>query len=182
MKAFVLIEWKDIPGYEKIYQASADGKIRTAPGKTTSSAIFTHRKWKVRILKQKTDKDGYKRVSLWKDAKGKDWLVHRLIAETFIPKIKGKELINHLDGNPGNNNVSNLEWCNYSENLIHAYKHHLNCENKEVVLVNKATFKAKYFYSLSSASRFLGKSNGFLSEKLKYKNDEIGEYIVFVRM
>ncbi|KRM03494.1 HNH endonuclease [Lentilactobacillus farraginis DSM 18382 = JCM 14108] len=178
---FVLTEWKDIPGYENIYQASTDGQIRTAPGKITQNAKFKQRHWKIRVLKQKVDKDGYRRVSLWKNAKEKDRLVHRLVAETFIPKIGGKNLINHIDGNPSNNDVSNLEWCNYSENLIHAYKHHLNCENSEVVLVNKNTFKAKYFYSLSSASEFLGKNHGFLSEKLKRKVNEIDEYLVFVR-
>lgn len=178
---FTLTEWKDIPGYENIYQASTDGQVRTAPGKTTHNAKFEQRHWKVRVLKQKVDQSGYKRVSLWKNAKEKSWLVHRLVAETFIPKIIGKNLINHIDGDPSNNDVSNLEWCNYSENLIHAYKHHLNCENNEVVLVNKNTFKAQYFYSLSSASEFLGKNHGFLSGKLKHKTSEIDNYLVFVR-
>jgi hypothetical protein len=176
-----LTEWKDIPNYENIYQASADGQIRTIPGKITRNAQFSERHWKTRILKQKTDRNGYKRVSLWKGAKEADLLVHRIIAEIFIPKVAGKNLVNHLDGNPSNNDVSNLEWCNYSENLIHAYKHHLNCENNEVVLVNRNTFEAQYFYSLSSASEFLGKNHGFLSRKLKRKINEVDEYLVFVR-
>lgn len=174
-----MTEWKDIPNYENIYQASADGQIRTVPGKVTRNAKFSERHWKTRILKQKTDKGGYKRVSLWKNAKSNDLLVHRLVAETFIPKIKGKDLINHIDGNPSNNRVENLEWCNYSENLIHAYIHHLNRENNEIVLVNKQTFEANYFYSLAQASNFLGKSHGFLSNKLKKNVNEIGGYLIF---
>lgn len=180
MKVLTLIEWKDIPGYENIYQASTDGQIRTAPGKVTRNAMFKERHWKVRVLKQKSDKGGYKRVSLWKDAKNNDLLVHRLIAETFIPKIRGKDLINHIDGNPSNNNVENLEWCNYSENLIHAYKHHLNHENNEIVLVNKQTFEANYFYSLAQASNFLGKNHGYLSQKISEKISEVGDYLIFI--
>ncbi|MQN23664.1 NUMOD4 domain-containing protein [Lentilactobacillus buchneri] len=175
-----MTEWKDIPNYEHIYQASTDGQIRTAPGKVTHNALCAERHWKVRILKPKTDRDGYKRVCLWKNAKENDWLVHRLIAETFIPKVSEKNLINHIDGNPSNNHVSNLEWCTYSENLIHAYTHHLNQENNEIVLVNKKTMEAKYFYSLTQASKYLGKNHGFLSVQLKRHIREVGDYLVFI--
>jgi len=54
------------------------------------------------------------------DLRGKHISVHKLVADAFIGKVKGKDIINHIDGNPMNNNVSNLEWCTHSENFIHA--------------------------------------------------------------
>ncbi|HAK1315121.1 TPA: HNH endonuclease, partial [Listeria monocytogenes] len=95
--------WKDVPGYELIYQASNEGNIRTHEEKTTFSSKHGKRRWKQRILKQKQDKGGYKRVSLWKNGNSKDYLVHRIIALTFIPQIPNKTLINHKDCNPSNN-------------------------------------------------------------------------------
>lgn len=177
-----MTEWKDIPNYEHIYQASADGQIRTAPGKVTHNSLHPVRHWKVRVLKQKTDRGGYKRVGLWKDLKEKDWLVHRLIAETFIPKVSGKELINHIDGNPSNNHVSNLEWCTYAENLFHARMHHLNCEGIEIVLVNERTRKSKYFLSLAEASKYIGRNPGYLSDKFKRHSYKVDGYMVFTKL
>lgn len=48
--------------------------------------------------------------------------IHSLVAEAFIPKVEGKKIINHIDGDKTNNHVSNLEWCTYSENIAHSYK------------------------------------------------------------
>jgi len=73
-----------------------------------------------RILKQETTK-GYKRVTLSIEGKTERYLVHRLIAMTFIPNPLSKPCVNHIDGDKLNNDVSNLEWCTYSENEIHSY-------------------------------------------------------------
>lgn len=63
-------------------------------------------------------KKGYLRVEL----EGKGFCVHRLVALAFLPQIKGKTQVNHIDGRKDNNKVDNLEWCNNSENQKHAYK------------------------------------------------------------
>nr|DAL08116.1 MAG TPA: homing endonuclease [Caudoviricetes sp.] len=117
-------QWKDIPGYEGLYEASNTGEIRTKLGKTTSSARSSKRVWKQRILKQKHQKRircaaGYTdaRVTLWKDGEEKTMLVSRLVAMAWIPGYSKNLTVNHIDGNPMNNNASNLEWCTRAENI-----------------------------------------------------------------
>jgi len=172
--------FKPIPEYNGIYEVSNKGTIRTDKDKTTYTKGIGVRHWKQRIMKLKTDKSGYKRATLWKNGKGKDFLVHRLVAIAFISNPKGYELINHRDGNPSNNNVSNLEWTDYHGNLIHAYKHDLNKEAQPIVLVNSKTKESHYFYSKAEASRFLKHNHGFISRKLKNNKNVVGDYKIFV--
>ncbi len=75
-----------------------------------------------RFLKLETTRHGYKRVTLSHRGKTTRFLVHRLVAMLFIPNTENKPCVNHIDGNPSNNDVSNLEWCTYSENERHSYK------------------------------------------------------------
>ena len=74
-----------------------------------------------KIMKGAIDHCGYRHIFLNK----KNMNVHRLIAKTFIPNPNNLPCVNHKDGNKLNNRVENLEWCTYSENIIHAYKHNL---------------------------------------------------------
>lgn len=159
--------WKDVVGYEGLYEVSKCGKVRTKIGKTTYTAMHGKRRWKQRTLKQKEDKDNTCRVSLWKDGKERTWLVHRVVAKAFIPRVEGKDYINHIDGDRLNNHVSNLEWCNHKENNNHAFDNGLMTTNKEVVLVHKDSKNSYYFRSLAKASKFLGHCSGYLSGRLK---------------
>lgn len=115
--------WKDIPGYEGIYQASDTGLIRTKPGKTTYTELRGVRHWKTRVLKFKYQtRKGNKgkrdaRVSLWKDGKEKTWLVARLVALAWCDGYAEGMTVNHIDGNPENNTCSNLEWITLAENI-----------------------------------------------------------------
>lgn len=79
-----------------------------------------------KVLSQRIDgNSNYLRVKVYIDGKRKKYLVHRLIATAFIPNPDGYKCVNHKDGNKLNNSVDNLEWCSYSDNLIHAYKNNL---------------------------------------------------------
>lgn len=73
-----------------------------------------------KILKQQTNPDGYAVISLANNNVKKTFLVHRLVADHFIKKIDGKDLVNHMDGDRKNNNMENLEWVTNSENIKHA--------------------------------------------------------------
>lgn len=103
--------WKDIPGYEGLYQASSFGRIKSfrryPQGKIKSSYIG----W-----------GSYQCVQLHVEKVYKTFTVHKLVALAFLPEIKDKPHINHIDGNKQNNSPSNLEWCTRSENMQHALK------------------------------------------------------------
>ncbi|MED1602625.1 NUMOD4 domain-containing protein [Alkalihalophilus marmarensis] len=171
--------WKEIPGYERIYEASNTGKIRTHRDKTTHTVLHGIRKWKQRELKQKVSKDNCHRVCLWKGNKEKTLLVHRLVALAFLEKPKGKDYINHIDGDRNNNHVSNLEWCDYKENNNHAFDNGLIKTNKEVVLMDIATKELHYFRSLSKASAFLGFHPATLSNRIRKGKAEIEGFKIF---
>lgn len=72
-------------------------------------------------LKSHPDKDGYLKVRLWDGTKYKNYFVHRLVAQSFIPNPKNKSQVNHKDGNKTNNNINNLEWVTQSENMRHSF-------------------------------------------------------------
>lgn len=106
-------EWRDIPGYEGLYQVSNTGKVRS---------MNYRRSGLVAELKQKNVK-GYRYVDLVNKNGIKMLSVHRLIIETFIgPCPEGKQ-VNHVDGDPCNNNVSNLEYVTAAENIQHSFAH-----------------------------------------------------------
>ena len=81
--------------------------------------------WKTQIFKKPTSNNrgkGYLYVDLYNNGKHKRVYIHRLVAQAFIPNPENKPYINHIDGNPRNNNVKNLEWCTPLENVEHASK------------------------------------------------------------
>ena len=100
-------EWRDIKGYEGLYQVSNLGRVK--------SLRYNHSENK-KILKGFLSKKGYHRVSFYKDGVRKDYSVHRLVAEAFIPNIDNKPCIDHIDTNKLNNKVDNLRWCTNKEN------------------------------------------------------------------
>ena len=123
--AMIMEEWKDIPGYEGLYQASNFGRIRTCEGKTTSNARFGVRVWKQRIMKPKraANKNGRidLRVELWKDGKHKTLLVSRLVAFTWCEGYKDGWTVNHKNGNQLDNRAENLEWLSHGDNIRHGF-------------------------------------------------------------
>lgn len=174
------MEWRDVVGYEGIYEVSNTGLVRTHKDKVTYTERHGVRRWKQRILKNKTPNGRDVRVNLWKDGKSKDYLVHRIVAEAFIPKVEGKTSINHIDGNPKNNKVENLEWCNHKENNNHAFDNGLINTGKKVLLKNKTTNEKLYFRSLSKASEHLGRSVGYLSALIIKGVFEVGDYEIAI--
>lgn len=111
-------EWKDIKGYKGHYKINRNGDVFSySTNKLLAKTISTPK---------------YYVVSLWKNNKGKTIPIHRLLAEAFIPKIEGKTLVNHIDGNKLNNDLTNLEWCTCSENNKHAYDNYLKIPSEKL--------------------------------------------------
>ena len=115
-------EWKPIKGYEGLYEVSNTGKVRSLDHYNTNGKVDIL--YKGKILNGFLDgKNNYKMVMLSKSKTDqKKFLVHRLVAETFIENSDNKREVNHKDGNKLNNDVSNLEWCSSKENKEHAFK------------------------------------------------------------
>lgn len=106
--------WKDVVGFEGKYQVSDKGAVASIgrAGMGREAPLFIIR-----------DHKGYSRVCLYKHGKRKKYLVHRLVMRAFCGEPPpGKYQVNHIDGKPINNNLSNLEYVTHSENQQHSYR------------------------------------------------------------
>ena len=115
------IEWKPIKGYEDLYMVSNTGLVKSLKReKKNNNGIQI---LKEKIMKFNTYGSEYLRVPLYDKEHKKHCLsVHRLVASAFLDNPNNFTDVNHIDGNKHNNNVHNLEWCDRSYNLKHAYK------------------------------------------------------------
>lgn len=180
-------EWKDIPGFEEIYEASNLGRIRSKEGKTTNSALHGECHWKQRILKQsyikrKAGENVDAKVTLWKDKKPHYYLVSRLIALSWITGYTKGMTVNHKDGNPLNNNANNLEWVSLHDNILHGFENGLYSNQIACTLVSE-TGIAQQFRSCSQASLFLGRNPGYINlciRKARKARDSQGRFYKIV--
>lgn len=116
--------WRDIPGYEGLYQISSLGRVKCLE-RVYYCGDKHSRRVQEEIVMRPTSVKGYIRLSLSKDGKRGSFLVHRLVAESFLPipenllSLVGtrKLQVNHKDENLNNNSVDNLEWCDASYNV-----------------------------------------------------------------
>ena len=105
-------KWKDIPNYKGVYQISDLGRVKSLNYKRQGSS---------KLLKPSTDTLGYRRVFLSKNGLQTNFLVHKLVWESFKGKYRGVE-IDHIDDNPSNNTLDNLQLLTHRENIIKSFK------------------------------------------------------------
>lgn len=104
--------WRDIIGYEGLYQVSNYGRVRSISFRNQYCE-----KTRIKILNQHDNGRGYLRVALTKNAKVRHKRVHRLVAEVFLFNPAGLIEINHINFNTYDNNVDNLEWISHEDNV-----------------------------------------------------------------
>jgi hypothetical protein len=115
--------WKDIAGYEGLYQVSNLGRVKSLDReKSNGTGVYTL----PGKIKTGNERRGYLGIQLFKSKKFKNVYIHRLVAEAFIPNPERKETINHINGNKLDNRVENLEWVSNGENVKHAFRTGLN--------------------------------------------------------
>lgn len=158
-------EWKDIPGFEGKYQISSLGNVRTLNYKRTKQT---------RLMNGVTDVRGYKCIAFREGGVGskqKHFMVHRLVAGSFIPNPDNKPFVNHKDGDRSNNKVDNLEWCTRAENEKHKI-YELGHPSGSMIPPKKVICieTGKEFESVSEAARQMGVCQGAISFALAVKD------------
>ena len=159
--------WKDIEGYEGLYQVSSHGRVKSLEREYTqwngSAQITRHTKEKIRG--QFIERDGYAQVVLSKDGHAFTRRVHRLVAKAFIPNPDNLPFVNHKDETPSNNHVENLEWCtgiynsNYgtrNEKLSVSRRKMMSSKNRPISQITLDGVEIARFESIKAASLATG--------------------------
>lgn len=124
-------EWRDVQGYEGLYQVSNLGRVRSCDRLVTNSINSNFKvKRKGKILSNIDHGNGYIYVSLTKEGKRENHYVHRLVAKAFIPNPENLPEIDHKDHNRENNIPENLEWVSHFENIQRS-RHLMRHEKKK---------------------------------------------------
>lgn len=168
--------FKDIKGYEGLYQVSNLGKVKSLPKIRGNGNGYIQEE---RILKSGINTKGYLKVVLLNNKKRSDKLVSRLVAIAFIPNPENKRTVNHKKGIIIDNRSSELEWATYSENHLHAYKKlgRKSHFNKPILQFTKEGVFLYEYESLTKAHIKTGISIGHLSKLCRGRSKMVGEFI-----
>lgn len=149
-------EWRDITGYEGMYQVSNLGHVRSLD-RVVNSRPGLKQSLCGKALKI-NNCAGYSVVGLHKNGITKNKLVHRLVAIAFLTKPFGKNYINHKDYDPSNNRVDNLEWCTQAENIAYSMGHIREGKRKNqgrpVIAINVVTGNMFEFECMNDAEKY----------------------------
>lgn len=164
--------WKEFAGYEEIYMVSSCGrvlsKLRTVRNRSSIKTV------QPRLLNPHISRRNrnycVSELKLWKGSVGKTFTLHKMVATMFIPNPNGYKEIDHIDGNPQNNNISNLKWCTHSQNVNNPITRKRNSLAKTGIVNTKKSVPVvqlldgrliETFPSISEAER-----NGFQHSKI----------------
>lgn len=179
--------WRDIPGYEGLYQVSNLGRVRSLDRYVKQNHGSKQLK-RGKIIQPIKDCKGYLRLKLCINNTSKRISIHRLVAQVFIPNLDNKPQVNHIDGDKTNNRVDNLEWVTNQENVKHAWSTGLaqitdearkkmsknNTNKKQVMCMNTK----EIFNSIIEASKKYKINSSHISECCKGKRKSAGKHPV----
>ena len=159
--------WKDIAGYEGIYQVSNKGQVRSLD--RVIKKLSGERIVKGRIIKPSANLKGYLFVYLYRDGCGKMRTIHRLVAEAFIPNHSLLPQINHRDEDKTNNDVDNLEWCDNLYNARYGTRNQRVSDktSRAVIVLNKDGSEYGRYDSLSDVSKAIGRCKSAICGYIK---------------
>lgn len=147
-------DWRDIPGFPH-YKINRAGQVKRLDAVIRdSNGIDFYRKG--RILSTRKTKLGYIQVDMCENGKPYGRFIHVLLAKVFIPNPYNLPLVNHIDENPSNNDLSNLEWCDYSYNAKHSIDKIRKSHEKEqraVIRINPFTKEETRYSGIREAAR-----------------------------
>lgn len=157
--------WKDVVGYEGFYKVSNTGLVYSVPRGSTKGGIMTV---------PNGNKKEYRFITLCKDGKKFRTGIHRLVAEAFIPNPENKPTVNHENGNKQDNNVTNLSWATYKEQLEHSFriglrKKQCNIERKAVIIFPDNHYKK--FENIQSLCNYINKTKSFIHHYIMTKGN-----------
>lgn len=162
--------WKDIEGYEGLYQISTLGRVKRLNywnghnfcegEKILKTSICksnnNYARTKVKLIKNKDNK--------------KDFKIHRLVAKAFIPNPNNYPVVNHIDGNPLNNKVENLEWCTQKYNMQQAFNNDNCCKTIHGIDRETLVDLLNNNYNYDDIANMLGISKGTVFNYIKKFN------------
>ena len=139
--------WRDVQNYEGLYKVSNLGRILSVK--------------KQLILKPKQSHHNYLRIQLYNKSKFKTFAIHRIVATAFIPNPNNYKEVNHLNENPSDNSVANLEWCSRKHNVNYGAR--TTKTMKMVTQIDKNDNVVATYRSLSEASKKTNARQGAIS-------------------
>ena len=155
--------WRDIDGYEGLYQISNKGRVKSLYNGSE------------RLLKSYDNGDGYLKVQLYKNTAAQHRLVHRLVAEAFIPNSQNKPQVNHKDENKKNNCVENLEWIACIDNCNYGTRNERI--SRKILQYSKSGEFIREWQSAAEVERVLGIDNSNITKCCKGKRKYAGSFI-----
>lgn len=171
--------WKPVKGFEGLYEVSNKGNVRS---------LDRHLMWgnqyclfKGKPMKPFPNSMGYLRVRLCKNSKVKNYYVHRLVAEAFIPNPNDLPFIDHINTIRDDNRVENLRWCSQKENCNNPLtREHLTYQktNKPIYYIDEQGKKI-HFKSISEAARKIGCYQSTITRALKENRPVFGIQFYF---